>query len=591
MITIEDIYRYPIKSLAGEPLDIVQLTKEGIVGDREWGLVSPDQPALDNGAWISSSTFERLTIRPEMATWSATSTATGIQLVVDGKDIHLIEREEAMIGNRKVRLARADNGYWDHADATISIINLATVEAISEAIGVSVDPARFRANIYIRAKPWSEFEWLGCNLQFDDTTLTIIKPIDRCKATSVTPNSGEITYNMPAQLARHFGHIYCGVYARVIKEGSISINNKGYIGDSVTTTNNAKVDNEAIRSAADQVTAPALIHWPRSAQVVKVVDEATDIRSIWLQDALESLGAWKNFIPGQHVRIHGLVDSGTWRTYTVSSYDNNLFRVTVKRDTGIGSGRMHALKEGDKVTITGPEGHLATPHRAKSLHFITAGIGITPAIAMLADLQQYEGSIHFTHTARSEQIALWNEIESFAATRPNVQADLFISNVDSKFESAYKNSYSGRPDLALIARAVYDNEAHVIVCGPTEFSTDTLVALTKENIPAERISSETFTSATIETTMRAAPSSGPYTVSFLESGIEVVWRKEDGTLLDLAERHGLVPSAHCLAGICGTCRVSLSKDSQVAQLAGMTCQEDMVLLCCSVPTSDIKLSI
>lgn len=596
MIIVERICRYPLKSLAGESLSEAQLTKQGIHGDREWALVSPGQSnlhhaTLNTGAWVPCQTFERLTIRPEMAAWHATSTATGVQLLVDGNDIRLEEGKEAMVAGRSVRLARANNGYWDHADATISIINLATVEAIAEAIGTTIDPARFRANIYIRAEPWSEFDWLGHELQFDSAILKVIRPTDRCKATSVAPGLGDITYNMPAQLNRLFGHIYCGVYAQVVKEGQINLGNIG----SFVATNNVAGYNATIQSAAAQATAPELLNWPRSAQVIKIVEEAAGIRSVWLRDVLGSLGAWKGFRPGQHVRFHGLEAEGTWRTYTVSGYDNDLFRVTVKRDIGNGSGRMHDLKVGDKMTMTGLVGNLAVPHHAQSVHIITAGIGITPAVAMLADLLQYEHPIRFTHTARSDQIALWYEVESFAATRSNVRAELFISNVDSNFNSVYQgscySSQSGRPDLALVARTVYDEGAHVIICGPAGFSAEILAALAKENVPDGRIGSETFASVAIEANLRPVPSSGPHAVRFLESGIVTIWNEADGTLLDLAECHGLIPAAHCRAGICGTCSVNLFKEGQVTQLAGIPCQDGKVLLCCSVPTGDIELSL
>lgn len=597
MIVIKKICRYPIKSLAAEALNEVQLTQQGIHGDREWALVSPGQSTLQNGEWVPCQTFERLTIRPEMAAWRATSKATGVQLLVNGEYISLKEDEESMVADRNVSLARANQGYWDHADATISIINLNTIDAISEAMDITIDPARFRANIYIRAKPWSEFEWLGRELEFNDATLRVIRPIDRCKATSVAPGLGDITYNMPAQLARHFGHIYCGVYARVVKEGLVQLNDIGRIKDSVVESvdsdgyigDDAEMDIDVIQSAAAQATAPSLANWPRSAQVVKIVEEAKGIRSIWLRDELQTLGIWNNFIPGQHVRFHSLETKGIWRTYTVSGRNDDLFRVTIKRDIGDGSARMHQLKCGDKVIITGPEGKLNVTQQSKSLYFITAGIGITPATAMLSDLIKYKGSIRFVHTARANQLALWHEIMSFAAKRSNVSANLFVSDGDPLNASTLpKDSQFGRPDMALIAHKVRKDKARVIICGPPNFTARILAALAEEKVPSKFISSETFASVAIEANLREAPSAGPHTVHFTKSGIVITWQKEDGTLLDLAERHGMVPAAHCRAGICGTCQVNLEK-GEVAQLAGVSSQDDGALLCCSVPIGDIEL--
>lgn len=591
--TIENIYYYPIKSGNNVALDKTNLTFAGIVGDRKWALVSPNYTALPNGEWMPCDSLERFKIQPKMATWKTDVTDTGIRLTVEGQDFHIIESEKVVINDRQVQLVRANKGYWDDKDASISIINLNTIEAISKAIGIELDPIRFRANIYVRAEPLSELHWLGKQLHIGEATLQITMPTDRCRAISVDPDTGEITHNIPAQLAKHFGHTYCGVYATVIEEGEIKVGALGQVQDETMLEQN-KLEQLDIHYTND---------WPRSVQVVDIIEEADGIRSLWLRDSLAQMGVWESYKEGQHVRLHGLKTdselSGTWRSYTVSKRQDDLFRITVKRGDGEGSKHIHSLKVNDKILMTGPKGELTVPKQATSLYFMTAGIGITPAIAMLAGLTGFEGAIHFIHTTKLEQLALWHEIEDFACERANVNCTLFISNTDI---STLKNSTiqanfssktllkSGRPDMTQLAQRMHDEGAHVIVCGPSNFSSKILTALETENIPIERIGSETFISASIDAEFREPTSKGPHTVRFTQSDIEATWQASDGTLLDLAEQHGLIPTSHCRAGICGVCKVDLSA-GKVEQLAGNVLSDNNVLLCCSVPVGNVEIKL
>lgn len=593
--TIESIYYYPIKSGNGVTLSEAYLTFAGIEGDRKWALVSPNHTSLPNGEWMPCSTFERYKIRPEMASWQTKATENGIKLTINGHDINLVEGERAIIGGRQVQLAKADKGYWDDKDASISIININTVKAISKATGIELDPIRFRGNIYISAEPWSEFQWLGKQLNIGEANLNLFMPIERCRAISVNPNTGTIEQNIPALLALHFGHTYCGIYATVIKEGNIEVGATLDIQDAI--------DVNAIKDKASKPNMSPIQVWPRNVKVVDIIEDADGIRSIWLRDELANSGAWDTYKAGQHIRLHDLKTSNecpsTWRNYTVSKYKNGLFRITVKRGEGEGSRRIHTLKVNDNVIMTGPDGELTLPRQAKSIYFITAGIGITPAVAMLSDLAEFKGAIYFIHTSKLKQLALWHEIEDFAESKPNVSCTLFISDADdlnvnhtdlNTEVSPVTSVKTGRPNMSQLAHSVYDNDAHVITCGPASFSSKILKAFANANIPAERIGSETFISSSIDVEFKEPSTVGPHEVRFTKSGKKMIWHKSEGTLLDLAERNGLMPKSHCRAGICGACKVDLDSGA-VEKLVGEALADDSVLLCCSVPKSDVEIGL
>lgn len=45
-LSIQQIWRYPVKSMAGEPLELAQIERRGIVGDRLWAVRDEEKSAL-----------------------------------------------------------------------------------------------------------------------------------------------------------------------------------------------------------------------------------------------------------------------------------------------------------------------------------------------------------------------------------------------------------------------------------------------------------------------------------------------------------------------------------------------------------------
>lgn len=123
-----------------------------------------------------------------------------------------------------VRLLKAPRGFrfTDSKSGFVSLGNLASIKALGDAIGQKVDPLRFRANIYLEGlEPWAEFGLVGKELYVGDARLEVLKRIDRCAATGVEPGSGKRDMDLVEALRANFGHIDCGVYAKVVAGGML----------------------------------------------------------------------------------------------------------------------------------------------------------------------------------------------------------------------------------------------------------------------------------------------------------------------------------------------------------------------------------
>jgi uncharacterized protein len=109
-------------------------------------------------------------------------------------------------------------------DKYVSLINRASIAALEAAMGVPVDPIRFRANIYFDgASAWSEHDWIDSEITLGAARLRVISPITRCAATQVNPVTAKRDLDIVAALGRAFGHINMGVYAEVVAGGEIAL--------------------------------------------------------------------------------------------------------------------------------------------------------------------------------------------------------------------------------------------------------------------------------------------------------------------------------------------------------------------------------
>ena len=130
--------------------------------------------------------------------------------------------KEESRGRPKLIEAAEGHVLSDHHSPVISMINLASLQDMARVLGSAPDARRFRGNFLIEGmEPWAEFDLCGMQVKVGDTILEVTERIDRCGATNVDPDTAERDLNIPKALMRGYGHIECGVFARVIEGGTV----------------------------------------------------------------------------------------------------------------------------------------------------------------------------------------------------------------------------------------------------------------------------------------------------------------------------------------------------------------------------------
>ena len=241
---VEHIYRYPVKGLTAEALEEVALREgECLPHDRRFALAQGDAP-FDPAAptWLQKRHFGCLMANARLALLHTAFDARTGQLLIrppEGPPLLADTRTEAGQGQiadfvgrfmgeevrGSLRFAEAQgHNFTDVATKAVSIIGLASLHALEQAAGMTLDPLRFRANVYVSGgRPWAEFDLVGQEIQLGGARLRVFKRIVRCPATEVNPETAERDAKPPKTLREHFGHADLGVYAEVIEGGRLAV--------------------------------------------------------------------------------------------------------------------------------------------------------------------------------------------------------------------------------------------------------------------------------------------------------------------------------------------------------------------------------
>lgn len=267
-MTVDAIWRYPVKSMAGESLPTLMFGERGGSGDRSFALV--DQTSgrvasaklprrwgrlIDCAAWLTADgAVPTLNVRLPDGTvlagpapaldraltdlLSAPVSLTGT--VPTGAEIDRYWPDVEGLALRDTETtgpiaAAAPGTFFDYAPVhLITTAALATMQA--ERPGIALDARRFRPNIVIDAEPgddpFPENHWVGRDLVIGDVRLRVSAPTPRCVVPTLShgtlsPDPGLLrriaVRNTVAIPAAGGAAMPClGVYATVVSPGVIS---------------------------------------------------------------------------------------------------------------------------------------------------------------------------------------------------------------------------------------------------------------------------------------------------------------------------------------------------------------------------------
>lgn len=314
------------------------------------------------------------------------------------------------------------------------------------------------------------------------------------------------------------------------------------------------------------------------ARVVRIRRETPEVKTFILRPNRH----WKGHRAGQHTMVEVTIDGVRHRRpFTIASHPGgDTIALTIKRvPDGVVTGFLHdRLRAGAVVGLSAAQGEFVLPERAVARPlFVTAGSGITPALAMLGDLA-LTGGLHgatLIHHAKSDADVIAAERLADWSARG---LELFVQTDDGPGPKGFDPSHFTAlvPDFA---------ERDTWLCGPPGLMAR-VEGLYEARGASQRLRQERFVARpTVVTGGRAV------LVTLRRSGRSVELDGE-GSLLEQLERAGERPANGCRMGICQTCRCpKVSGVTRDRETGALSTDPQPIRLCVSDARSDLELDL
>ncbi len=257
------------------------------------------------------------------------------------------------------------------------------------------------------------------------------------------------------------------------------------------------------------------------------------------------------FTAGAHITIR--VPNGLLRKYSLCNdpAERDRYQVAVKREVqgrGGSANLIDTAKTGDELMVAPPVNDFGLPPRAQDFLFIAGGIGITPIMAMIREIQAQGKRFRLFYCTRSP------ETTAFAQ---ELSAPEFAGKVVIHHDQ-------GDPAFSLDLKPILAerrNREHLYCCGPRPLME--AVRRMTDHWSTTAVHFEAFSEAETH-----KPDDKPFRVRIARSG-KVVEVPADKTILEVLRENGFDVPSSCETGTCGTCRTRM--------LSGEADHRDLVL--------------
>ena len=304
---------------------------------------------------------------------------------------------------------------------------------------------------------------------------------------------------------------------------------------------------------------------PLDLRIANITDLTKNVKSFELRN--DSGGELPPFTAGAHIEI--ALPPSLKRHYSICSdpSERNCYLIAVLRQDhgGGGSKYMHDnLRVGDRISASLPRNNfplVGGPHRSI---LIAGGIGITPILPMIGELQARNAEFALHYCAKSRDEAAFIDL---------LEARCSANQLSTQFDGGDPRN-GLNVDLLL---SEYQPGVHVYCCGPSGLMQAVRTATVAW--PDDAVHFEYFAPV-------GAGIAGSDAAAF-----DVVVRSRsltlnvpaDKTIVQVLREHGIEVETSCEAGTCGTCRCRYLAGQPIHNDFVLTTREKgkYVMICCA----------
>ena len=347
----------------------------------------------------------------------------------------------------------------------------------------------------------------------------------------------------------------------------------------------------------------------RPMRVSRIDRESVSVFSLVLVSADgEPLAA---ALPGQFVVLRLHMQSGAQpvlRSYSLSDLPGTgQYRVTIKEEEkGLASTYLRTrIKPGSSLEVSAPRGSFTLRSGSEPIVLLSAGVGVTPVLAMLHALAAQKSShpVWWLYAARNrEEHPFRDESRALLKQLKYGHSYIHYSRPGPADQRGVDFDAAGHLAVSAFDQIGVPHEGQFYLCGPPAFLRELTAGLAAWGVAADHIHTEIFGTLDAITPGMKAETHSPHVpagpagfgpkVSFARSGVTLPWDARYGSLLELAEACDVPVRWSCRTGVCHTCETALiagDVDYDPEPL-DPPAQGD-ALICCSRPRGGVVLDL
>jgi len=316
-------------------------------------------------------------------------------------------------------------------------------------------------------------------------------------------------------------------------------------------------------------------------------------------------------LPGQFVVLRLHVQSGAppvLRSYSLSDLPGSgHYRVTIKQEeNGLASTYLRTrIKPGTNLEVSAPRGSFTLRSGSEPVVLLSAGVGVTPVLAMLHALAAGKSShpVWWLYGARNRnEHPFRDESRTLLQQLQHGHSHIQYSRPGPADQRGVDFDAAGHLAVSAFDQIGVPREGQFYLCGPAAFLRELSAGLATWGVAADRIHTEIFGTLDAITPGMKAETHSPHLpagpagfgpqVSFARSGVTLPWDAKHQSLLELAEACDVPVRWSCRTGVCHTCETALiaGEVEYDPEPLDPPAKGD-ALICCSRPRGEVILDL
>ena len=214
--------RYPVKSMAAEELDEIEVSWHGLAGDRRWAFIRDGQ-VRSGFPWLTIRQRPELAhYRPRLTEPERPNASAVLVRTPSGGELGVTDPALAASLGAGVRVIKQDRGVFD--TFPLSLLTTQTVAGLGRLTGAELTACRFRPNLLVDAagSDFPEDGWVGRVLRIGGLRMRVDARDMRCVVITIDP----VTLRRDPAILRAVARerdARLGVYGTIVAPGRVAL--------------------------------------------------------------------------------------------------------------------------------------------------------------------------------------------------------------------------------------------------------------------------------------------------------------------------------------------------------------------------------